>query len=407
VAKEAVATGAAVRAVVARGQGEGGGAPLGPAEIFGSRYWDVYRPYFLANHYEQGRVCDRIEGGVKMFGDNNIFMGYALSTFVFEYEAAKLPESLALIHEILDAYLALDVLDGDPLDGYVYRSDRGPDYQFNLVTRDNEPSGDQYLGTMRALFDVVTSPEPLVHDGVDLKDLARQRAIWIGARLKLNEYRIKNQVGQLVKRGDDQRWVSWSFEQGFANVSGLPKSAFETSWDFSGISIGPDLHEPIAKQFVDGCFKFSAACVSGQSIDLGIGLQVDVGCNEFNVGLGGDAAVISLSSDPASPRWFSAWVSRDDLASEGQALYAMYARYKFGDADATLLDPIARFLDAPATPPTGANLDPNGWCRSWRWAHDFADPNVCASQGNPFAVFSGLDYMLPRAFASSRHELLE
>ena len=43
-------------------------------------------------------------------------------------------------------------------------------------TGDNEPSGDQYLGTLRGLWDVVNHPGPLVHDGVDLKQLAREHA---------------------------------------------------------------------------------------------------------------------------------------------------------------------------------------------------------------------------------------
>ena len=66
----------------------------------------------------------------------------------------------------------------------MYRSDRGPDHDTNwcvvvggvcvpqLGTRNNEPSGDQILGTMRGLWDVVTHPGPIVHDGVDLKALA-------------------------------------------------------------------------------------------------------------------------------------------------------------------------------------------------------------------------------------------
>ena len=408
------------------------GGPKDPVAVFGSRYWDVYRPALLARFFEDGRVTDRIVAGTKMFGDNTVFMGYALSTFVYEHMAAGLPESLGYIHRILDAYAELDALPAnpalgylvaDPLDGYVYRSDRGPDYETNfcqivagfcwpdLGSRSNEPSGDQCLGTLRALKDVVDYPGPLVHDGTDLKGLARAHAERIGHYLKEDAFMMKNVFGDEVKRGPDQRWVSWSFQQGAAQISGKPKSDFEATWHVLGIAVPPSQHWPFARLFMSGAVKFTAACVSGASIDLsallGIPYSVDLACNEFNIGLGGDAAVISLSTDPASDHWFSAVIDRADLVAEGNALYAMYARYRFGDTDPALLETAALFLTAPATPPRGDNADPFGWCRSWRWAHDFDTPGICISDPHLFEEYSGLDYMLPRAMASAFGELPE
>lgn len=403
--------------------------PLDPRAIFGTKYWDVYRPHFLAQHYQAGRVSDRREGGVPTFGDNTLWMGYALSTFIYEYRAAGLEESLAYAHEVLDGYAALDALPADaahgylvsdPLDGYVYRSDVGPDYENNwcvtvagtcwpnLGTRDNEPSGDQMLGTLRALSDVVSTPGPLVHAGVDLKALARAHAARLGGYLKRVAFQMTNILGEPVARGDDQRWVSWAFAQGFARVTGQPKADFDATWHIVGLPVAPADQAPIGKWFIRYAIRFSSACVSGHTIDLqpllGIPYAQSIACNEFNIGLGGDAAVAALDDDPTSPDWFSAIVDRADLIAEGNALYAMYARYRFGDDDAALHETAARFLSAPATPPTGGNLDPDGWCVPWRWAKDFADPTRCVSAANPFATFSGLDYMLPRAMSAAYHD---
>ena len=381
--------------------------PRTPEEIFGSRYWNVYRPNFFAHFYEEGRVCDRIVSGVKMWGDNTAFMGFALSTFVFEYEAAGLEESLAIVHEILDAYHELDVLGGDLLDGYVVRCDRGPDYDTNWFTRNNEPSGDQMLSTMRGLYDVVTSPGALVHDGVDLKELARVRAAWMGNYLREHHFRIYNQFGDLVRRGDDQRWPAWAFQQGAAHITSLPRSLFTSPWDlFSGVPIGAEYHKSVTRQFIVGTFEVTEACVGGRSVNIA-GFEVDVDCNEFNIGLGGDAAIISLDTEPTSDDWFSAWVPRDAIISQGNAMLAMYARYKFNDSDEGLYDTAARFLDAPATPPTGESLDPEGWCTMWRWWDDFDFPERCAEDIAFLTTFSGLDYMLPRAFSAANGEFPE
>ncbi len=400
--------------------------PKDPLAVFGSRYWTVYRPHFLSDFYEAGRVTDRVTAGVRMFGDTNIFMGYALSTFVYEYRAAHLPESLALVHEILDAYAALDALPAnatfgylidDPLDGYVYRSDRGPDYETNnclllsgfclpqLATRNNEPSGDQLLGTLRALKDVVDFPGPLVHGGVDLKSLARAHAHRIGVYLRESAFVMHNRFGQPVKRGEDQRWASWAFQRGVAAVTGNPKSDYEATWSLGILPVAPAQQRAISHLFIRGAVTFTASCVAGAQIDvgplLGIPFTLDLECNEFNIGLGGDSAVISLSPDPASEDWFSKVVQRADLVAEGSALYALYARLHFNDDAPELLDTAARFLAAPSTPPTGTNLDPNGWCVSWRWAHDYDNPNRCIEEPHLGEVYSGLDYMLPRAFASA------
>lgn len=404
-------------------------APSDPRAIFGTKYWDIYRPHFLAEHYAAGRVSDRREGGVPTFGDNTVWMGYALSTFVYEYRAAGLEESLGYVHELLDGYAQLDALPADPargylvadpLDGYVYRSDVGPDYENNwcitvggvclpnLGTRDNEPSGDQMLGTLRALSDVVATPGPLVHDGVDLKALARAHAARLGAYLERVHFQMTNILGELVKRGDDQRWASWAFARAFANVTGQPQADFDATWTVIGIPVAPASQEPIGKWFIRYAIRFSSACVSGQAIDLqpllGIPYTQTIACNEFNVGLGGDAAVSALDDDPSSPNWFSNVVDRADLIGEGNALYAMYARYRFNDLDASLHDTAARFLTAPATPPTGANLDPDGWCVPWRWAKDFSDATRCITGANPFVTFSGLDYLLPRAMSAAFHD---
>lgn len=378
--------------------------PAGPVAVFGDKYWNVYRPHFFARFYEDGRVTDRIELGLKMFGDNTLFMGYALSTFVFEHQAWPTEEARAVIHRILQGFDELDRLDGDPLDGYMYRSDRGPDYEGNLLTRDNEPSGDQYLSVLRGLRDVVRHPGPLEHAGVDLKRLARERAALLGNYLRAMRFRMRNRAGQYVRRGDDQRWASWAFQQGAGQITGLGRDAFTTSWTVNlgvEVAIDPQLHRAIAHQFLWGCVAFTRACVGGRAIDLGIGAEVQIDCNEFNIGLGGDGAIISLSDDPASPDWFSAVINRDDLVAEGNALYALYAHLQFNDDDPALVETAGRFRTAPARPPTGQNLDPNGWCVSWRWARDFDDPDRCAGIPHPGAEFSGLDYMFARALASA------
>ncbi|MGM0574116.1 MAG: hypothetical protein ACQEXJ_00080 [Myxococcota bacterium] len=407
--------------------------PPDPVAIFGERYWNVYRPHFLESFYEDGRVNDRTTFGQKQFGDTNIFMSYALSTFVYEYRAAGLEESLQYIHEILDAYRHLDTLPADPslgylaadpLDGYVYRTDRGPDYTSNFcgpyapdvclpdqATRNNEPSGDQYIATLRALWDVVTYPGPLTHDGVDLKELARDHAAHIGYYLASHHFIMKNKQGQEVKRGPDQRWLSWSFQKGAARISGLPKEVFEASWDVSLATVGPGDQKPFSVLFIEGAMEFTEACKSGASIDfsslLGFPFVLDLDCHEFNINLGGDAAVVSLQDDPAHPDWFSDVVDADVLSSQGHAVYAAYARYRFGDDDPTHADTISRFLDAPPTPPTGDNGAADGWCRSWRWAHDFDAPDLCSDEPHTGDVYSGLDYMLPRAMASAFGELPE
>ncbi|MCB9730840.1 MAG: hypothetical protein H6746_20380 [Deltaproteobacteria bacterium] len=407
--------------------------PVDPVAVFGDRYWNVYRPAFLASYYEDGRVTDRIANGVKMFGDNTVFMAKALSTFVYEYRAAGLEDSLVHIHEILDAYAALDALPAnpalgylfdDPLDGYVYRSDRGPDYISNFcgpfaetlcwpdsATRDNEPSGDQMLGTLRGLWDVVHVPGGLVHDGVDLVALARAHAERLGVLLRDENFIIHNPFGQQVKRGPDQRWISWSFQRGAARISGKPKSMFESSWKVSVVTVPPSEHKAYAMLFIEGALKFTEACSSGTAVDfsplLGIPFVLSIDCNEFNIGLAGDAAVISLDEDPQSPDWFSAVVDRGALISQGHAVYAMYARYLFHDDDPSLIPVAARFLDAPATPPRGDNLDPNGWCTSWRWGKDFDNPDECVTSPHPFETYSGIDYMLPRAMASAFGEFPE
>ena len=302
------------------------------------------------------------------------------------------------------------MLDGDPYDGYVVRSDRGPDYDTNWYTRNNEPSGDQMVSTLRGLFDLVTYPGPLVHEGADLKQMARNRAAWLGYRLKANDWRLRNQLGQLVKRGEDQRWAAWAFQQGAGRISGLGAGVFESSWtvDELGvpISVGPEHHRGISRQFIAGCFSFTRACVSGRAIDLGLGFSVDVSCNEFNIGLGGDFGSISLSDDPASPDWFSAVVDRRDIIAEGNAMWAMVARYRFKDLDPGLHETAQRCFTAPDEPPRGDNLDPNGWCRSWRWARDFDDPNLCASRPAWLQSFSGLDYLLCRAMASANGDFM-
>ncbi len=408
-------------------------SPPDPLAVFGNRYWNVYRPAFLASYFVDGRVTDRIAGGVPMFGDNTVFMAKALSTFVYEYRAAGLDDSLLRIHQILDAYAELDALPAnpalgylftDPLDGYVYRSDRGPDYTSNFcgpfaetlcwpdsATRDNEPSGDQMLAQLRALWDVVHVPGALIHDGVDLKELARAHADRLGGYLRDQHWVIRDIFGKEVKRGPDQRWISWGFQRGAAHVTGKPKSDYESTWSVSVATVKPADQKAFAILFIQGALKFTEACKSGAAVDfsalLGFPFVWNIDCNEFNIGLAGDAAVISLDQDPASPDWFSAVVDRKALISQGHAVYAMYARYLFNDDDPSLLAAAARFLDAPATPPTGDNLDPNGWCRSWRWGHDFDTPNTCADSPHLFETYSGIDYMLPRAMASAFGEFPE
>ncbi len=323
----------------------------------------------------------------------------------------------------LPADPAFGYLIDDPLDGYVYRSDRGPDYETNfcmmvggvcwpnLATRNNEPSGDQYLGTLRAMTDVVNHPGPLVHDDVDLKALAAAHAARIGALLRDQAFIIHNVLGDEVKRGPDQRWISWSFQRGAARAAGVPADTYEATWFVGPLPVAPPQHKDFAKLFIAGSFQFTQACVSGAAVDfsdlLGVPFVWDVGCNEFNIGLGGDAAVISLEPDPAHPDWFSSWVDRDLIASQGHAMYALYARYLFADDHPTLEETGALFLTAPLTPPTGDNLDPNGWCTSFRWSKDWDTPDVCLQSPSPFTTFSGVDYMLPRAMASAFGEYPE
>lgn len=400
------------------------GAPSTPAQIFGSRYWNVYRPAFFASFYVDGHVTDRIENGAPAFGDGTIWMAYLLSTMVYEYRAAHLDDSLRVISEILTAYDALDGLWGDPVDGYVYRADRGPDFTFNWLSvpnlcpppnglcfnqcyglRDDEPSGDQMFGTLRALRDLVEAPGELRWNGVDLKQKARDRATLMGTYLKNARFQMTNKCNDAVKRGPDQRWAAWTFEQAAALVSGAPRSTFERSWDLGGVAIGPENHHDVAKWFVAGCWKFSSSCMGGQSVSVA-GIPVNVACNEFNVGLGGDAAVMSLSDDPTSPDWFSKWVDTADIEAEGNALYALYARYRFHNPDERLVAVGRKFLDAPATPPNGDTHDPGGWCVTWRWGHDYSDPHRCDT-GHPGQTFTGLDYMLPRAMASAYGEFPE
>ncbi|MFO0746008.1 MAG: hypothetical protein U1F43_10080 [Myxococcota bacterium] len=405
--------------------------PTDPVAIFGRKYWEVYRPHFLAEHYDHGRVCDRITNGLKWFGDNTLWMSYALSLFVYEYRAAHLDDSLAHIDEILAAYAELDAMPAnptlgylvaDPLDGYVYRSDRGPDYETNWCiaagglclpqtgARNNEPSGDQMLATLRGLSDVARTPEPLVWQGRDLKALAAAHGQRLGEYLVRDRYQMKNILGDAVKRGDDQRWASWAFERGAALVSGMPQSHFETTWFLPGnIPVAPAQHEVIGQYFLRYAMRFSSSCVGGQAIDLqtliGVPLTVTIACNEFNVGLAGDGAVIASDTDPASARWFSTIVDRADIIDEGNALYAMYARYVFGDRDPGLYETAKGFLSAPATPPTGANLDPNGWCVAWRWGKDDDRPDRCSALSDPLTTYTGLDYLLPRAMASAFGDL--